>query len=88
MFLVRFLFWLLTLPIRLVFWVIGLALWVFTLPLRIVFLVLGLIGFGRILQLGALAAAGYYLYRLLSGETQQRTPSTIGTTTTDPSTAA
>jgi hypothetical protein len=58
--------WLVTLPIRLAFWLIGLVLWVLTLPLRLTFGILGLIGFGRILQLGALAAIGYFFYRLVS----------------------
>lgn len=68
MFLIKFLFWLITLPIRLVFWVVGLALWLLTLPLRIVFGILGFIGFGRLLQLSFLAAIGYYFYRLLASE--------------------
>ena len=67
MFLVKLLFWLLTLPFRLILFVVGLALWVLTLPLRIVFGVLGLIGFWRILQIGIIAAVGYFFYRLVSG---------------------
>ena len=66
MFLIKFLFWLITLPIRLVFWVVGLALWVITLPLRILFAILGLIGFGRLLQLGVVAGVGYFFYRLVN----------------------
>src|SRR5688500_7436638 len=37
MILFKVLFWLLALPFRLVFWVVGLALWLLTLPLRLVF---------------------------------------------------
>jgi hypothetical protein len=55
MFLFKLLFWLIALPFRLVFFVVGLALWVLTLPLRIVFSILGLFGIGRILQLGVIA---------------------------------
>ena len=66
MFLFKFAFWLLALPFRLLFWVIGLTLWVLTLPLRIVFGILGLIGLGRIAQLGIIAGIGYFFYKLVS----------------------
>ena len=66
MFLIKFLFWLITLPIRIVLWVIGLALWVLTLPIRILFTILGLIGFGRLLQLGIVGGIGYFFYRLVT----------------------
>lgn len=66
MFLFRILFWLIALPFRLVFWALGLALWVLTLPLRILFGFLGLIGIGRLLQLGVIAALGYFFYRLVN----------------------
>ncbi len=66
MFLFRLLFWLIALPFRLVFWVLGVALWVLTLPLRLVFGFLRFIGFGRLLQLGVIAAIGYFFYRLVN----------------------
>ena len=68
MFLFRFLFWLIALPFRLLFWTLGLVLWVLTLPLRIVFGILGFIGLGRILQLGIVAGVGYFFYRLVSDQ--------------------
>lgn len=66
MFLIRSLFWLVTLPIRLVLWVLGLALWLLTLPIRIPFKILSLIGFMRVVQLGILGALGYFFYRLVN----------------------
>jgi len=69
MFLFRFLFWLLLLPFRLVFFVIGWALWVLTLPVRMLFGILGLIGLWRIVQLGIISGTGYFFYRLVNGET-------------------
>ncbi|HEX2035911.1 MAG TPA: hypothetical protein VHS99_17160 [Chloroflexota bacterium] len=66
MFLFRLLFWLLSLPFRIVFWVVGLVLWVVFLPVRLVLGLLGLIGFGRLLSLGTMAAVGYFVYRLLN----------------------
>jgi hypothetical protein len=74
MFLLKFLFWLIMLPFRLVLWLVGLTLWIITLPLRIVFGILGFIGFGRLLQLGFLAAAGYYFYRLVSQSADDSMP--------------
>jgi hypothetical protein len=58
--------WLLLLPIRLLFWVVGLTLWVLTLPLRFFFGALGLIGLGRIFRVAFLASAGYFVYRLVN----------------------
>jgi hypothetical protein len=66
MILFRVLFWLLALPFRLVFWVVGLALWLLTLPLRLVFGFLGLIGFGRLFQLAVIGGVGYFFYRLVN----------------------
>ena len=66
MFLFRALWWLVSLPFRLVLFLLGLALWVLTLPLRIVFGVLGMIGFSRLLQVGVVAVIGYFLYRLVN----------------------
>jgi hypothetical protein len=66
MILFRSLWWLLTLPIRLVLWVAGLALWVLFLPLRLLFGVLGLFGLGRLLQLGIIVTLGYFFYRLVN----------------------
>ena len=66
MFLFKLLFWLLALPFRLLFWVLGMALWVLTLPLRIVFGILGFIGIGRLVQLGIVAGVGYFFYRLVN----------------------
>jgi hypothetical protein len=71
MVLFKLLFWLLALPFRLLFWVVGWTLWLLFLPLRLVFALLGFIGVGRLLQLGALAAIGYYVYRLMNEETER-----------------
>ena len=73
MILFRVLFWLLALPFRLVFWVVGLALWLLTLPLRLVFGFLGLIGFGRLLQLAVIGGVGYFLHGLWAFDAQQVT---------------
>jgi hypothetical protein len=70
MILFKALFWLIALPFRIVFWVVGLVLWVLTLPLRIVFGILGFLGFARLFQLAFLAAAGYYVYRLINQNSQ------------------
>jgi hypothetical protein len=66
MMLIRSLWWLLTLPLRLVLWVVGLALWILFLPLRLLFGFLGLLGLGRLLQLGIIAGLGYFFYRLVN----------------------
>ena len=66
MMLFRSLWWLLTLPIRLVLWVVGLALWILFLPPRLLVGVLGLFGLGRLLQLGIIAGLGYFFYRLVN----------------------
>jgi hypothetical protein len=66
MFLLGSLVALLLLPLRLLLWGVGLFLWVVTLPVRLGLGVLGLIGLGRLARAGAMAAAGYYFYRLVS----------------------
>ena len=68
MFLIKLVWWLLTLPIRLGLFAIGVALWVLTLPLRIVFGVLGLVGLARVAQLTLIGAVGYFFYRLVNPE--------------------
>ena len=65
-FLLKVIFWLVTLPIRLALFALGLAVWVLTLPLRIVFGILGLIGFVRLIQLGVVGAVGYFFYKLVN----------------------
>ncbi len=81
-FLFRSIFWLVTLPIRLLLFLLGVVLWIVTLPVRIVFGILRLIGIGRIFQLAALGAAGYFVYRLVSTEPEELTPaSPTGPTT-------
>lgn len=65
-FLIKLVWWVLTLPIRLALFAVGLALWVLTLPLRIVFGVLGIIGLTRLLQLGIVGALGYVFYKLVN----------------------
>jgi hypothetical protein len=74
MFLIKLVWWLITLPIRLGLFAIGVALWVLTLPLRIVFGVLGLIGLGRIAQLAMIGAVGYFFYRLVNPEPEDLLP--------------
>jgi hypothetical protein len=66
MILFRLLWWLLTLPFRLVLFVVGLALWLVVLPLRLLFGILGLFGLGRLTQLGIIVSLGYFLYRLVN----------------------
>ena len=66
MILFRSLWWLLTLPIRLVLWVAGLALWILFLPLRLLFGVLGLFGTGRLLKAGIIVGLGYFFHRLVN----------------------
>lgn len=68
MFMIKLVWWLVTLPFRLALFVLGLAIWVLTLPLRIVFGTLGLIGFGRIFQLALVGAVGYFFYKLVNPE--------------------
>ena len=63
--------WLLTLPIRLALFAVGVAFWVLTLPLRIVFGILGLIGLTRVLQLGIVGAIGYVFYKLVNPEPEE-----------------
>lgn len=73
MFLLKFVFWVITLPVRLVFFAIGTTLWVVTLPLRMVFSVLALIGFSRLFQLAVAGGVGYALYRLVNSGGAERT---------------
>lgn len=82
MFLIKLLFWLLTLPFRLLFFILGLALWVLTLPLRITFGILGIIGLWRIMQLGLVAGIGYFFYRLINEATDSE--ASIATEPTSP----
>ena len=65
-FLIKLVWWVLTLPIRLALFAVGVAFWVLTLPLRIVLGVLGLIGLVRVLQLGIVGAVGYVFYKLVN----------------------
>ena len=74
MFLIKLIFWLVTLPIRLALFALGLAFWIVTLPLRIVFGILGFIGFGRLLQLGTVGAVGYFFYRLVNPDPEELAP--------------
>jgi hypothetical protein len=74
MFLIKFLFWLVTLPIRLVLFALGLAFWIVTLPIRIVFGILGFIGFGRLLQLATVGAVGYFMYKLVNPDPEDLAP--------------
>ena len=66
MFLFRAVWWLLTLPFRVVGWTVGLLLWVALLPFQLVFGVLRLFGVGRLVPLALSAGALYFLYRLVS----------------------
>jgi len=74
MFLLKFLWFVFTLPIRLGLFAIGVAFWVLTLPLRIVFGVLGLVGMGRLAQLAIVGAVGYFFYRLVNPEPEDLLP--------------
>ena len=74
MFLLKLVFLIVTLPLRLLLWAIGLALWVATLPIRIVFGIMGLIGFGKVVQLAIVGALGYYFYRLVNEAPAERQP--------------
>jgi hypothetical protein len=65
-FLIKMVWWLLTLPIRLALFAVGVAFWVLTLPLRIVFGALGLIGLARLVQFGIVGAVGYLFYKLVN----------------------
>jgi hypothetical protein len=67
MILFRTVWWLVSLPVRLLLWAVGLTLWLLLLPLRLVFGVVGFIGLGRLAQLGVLASIGYFAYRLVNG---------------------
>jgi hypothetical protein len=81
-FLIKLVWWLLTLPIRLALFAVGVALWVLTLPLRIVFGFLGLIGLTRLLQLGIVGAIGYVFYKLVNPDPEEL----LGTTHVAPAT--
>lgn len=75
MFLVRLIWFVFTLPIRLGLFAIGVAFWVLTLPLRIVFGILGLLGIGRLAQLALVGAVGYFFYKLVNPEPEDLLPS-------------
>jgi hypothetical protein len=72
------LWWLVTLPFRLVLLALGIVLWVVLRPFRLFFGVLGLIGVGRLLQLGVIVGLGYLFRRLVfgPGPQQERLPPT------------
>jgi hypothetical protein len=70
-FLIKLVWWVLTLPIRLALFAVGLAFWVLTLPLRIVFGFLGLIGLVRLVQLGIVGAVGYFFYKLVNPDQEE-----------------
>jgi hypothetical protein len=74
MFLIKLLFWLLTLPFRLLLFALGVVFWVLTLPLRIVFGMLGFVGFGRLLQVGVVAGLGYFFYKLVNPTSEDLPP--------------
>ena len=74
MILIKLVWFLVTLPIRLALFTLGVAFWILTLPLRIVFGLLGLIGLGRIAQLAVVGAVGYFFYRLVNPEPEDLLP--------------
>jgi hypothetical protein len=74
MFLIKLVWFLVTLPIRLALFALGLAFWFLTLPLRIVFGALGLIGLGRIAQLTIGGAVGYFFYKLVNPDPEDLLP--------------
>jgi hypothetical protein len=74
MFLVKLIWFVFTLPIRLGLFAIGVAFWVLTLPLRIVFGILGLFGLGRLAQLALVGAVGYFFYKLVNPEPEDLLP--------------
>ena len=74
-FLIKLVWWAVTLPIRLALFALGVAFWVLTLPLRIIFGVLGLVGLTRLLQLGIVGAIGYVFYRLVNPDPEDLLPS-------------
>ena len=75
-FLIKLVWWVLTLPIRLALFAVGVAFWVLTLPLRIVFGILGFIGLTRLLQLGIVGAVGYVFYKLVNPDPEDLLGST------------
>ncbi|HEU5315114.1 MAG TPA: hypothetical protein VFX49_03335 [Chloroflexota bacterium] len=74
MFLVKLVWFLVTLPFRLALFAMGLAFWVLTLPLRIVFGTLALIGLGRVAQLAIVGAVGYFFYKLVNPDPEDLLP--------------
>ena len=70
-FLIKLVWWVVTLPIRLALFAIGLVFWVLTLPLRLVFGFLGLLGLTRLLQLGIVGAVGYFFYKLVNPDPEE-----------------
>lgn len=68
MFVLNGLMWIVSLPFRLIVWMVGLALWVVALPFRIVWSILSFFGIGRLLTFATLGIAGYALYRLVNDE--------------------
>ena len=73
-FLIKLVWWVLTLPIRLALFAMGVAFWVLTLPLRIVFGILGFIGLTRLFQFGIVGAIGYVFYKLVNPEPEDMLP--------------
>ena len=68
MFVLNGLLWIVSLPFRLIVWMVGLALWIVALPFRIVWSILSFFGIGRLLTFATLGIAGYALYRLVNDE--------------------
>jgi hypothetical protein len=73
-FLIKLVWWVVTLPIRLALFAVGVVFWVLTLPLRIVFGVLSFIGLTRLLQLGIVGAIGYVFYKLVNPDSEDLLP--------------
>jgi hypothetical protein len=74
MVLIKGIFWLVTLPIRLALFALGLAFWVLTLPIRVTFGFLSMIGFMRLVQLAIVGALGYFCYKLVNPEPDDLLP--------------